>query len=208
MAVRPTPDPDRVTARLPAARRRRQLLNVAGRAFAVGGYHGTSMDDVAEAAGVTKPVLYQHFGSKRELYIELLDDTAQQLMTAITEATSRAGSPRAQVENGVAAYFGFVAEHEGAFRLLFGGGTKRDLEFAGAVASVEEAIADVIAALIAADIDQDHRAVLGHAIVGMAEGACRHWMAGNREVGPAELAREVAELAWSGLRGVSRPAPA
>ena len=61
-------------SRLPAARRRRQLLDVALELFAARGYHTTSMNDIAEAAGVTKPVLYQHFRSKRELYLELLED--------------------------------------------------------------------------------------------------------------------------------------
>jgi AcrR family transcriptional regulator len=205
MAVRPAPDPDRGTSRLPAARRRQQLLRVATGAFSAGGYHGTSMDDVAEAAGVTKPVLYQHFRSKRQLYVEVLDDTAQRLVAAITEAAVGAReSGRAKVEQGMAAYFGFVADNEAAFRLLFGGGTKRDTEFAGVVANVEDTLAAVVARLIDADIDPEHRQVLGHAIVGMAEGACRRWMASPKPVEPGELAREVAELAWAGLRGVSR----
>jgi AcrR family transcriptional regulator len=66
--------------RLPAARRRRQLLDVAQEVFASRGFHATSMDEVAEAAGVTKPVLYQHFDSKRRLYQELLEDVGQQLL--------------------------------------------------------------------------------------------------------------------------------
>src|SRR5258706_128056 len=69
--------------RLPAARRRRQLLDVALDVFAASGFHQTSMEDVAEAAGVTKPVLYQHFGSKRELYLELLEDVGGQMMAAV-----------------------------------------------------------------------------------------------------------------------------
>ena len=74
--------------RLPAAERRRQLLDVALEAFAANGFHVTSMDDIAEAAGVTKPVLYQHFRSKRALYLELLDDVGARLMEAITKATA------------------------------------------------------------------------------------------------------------------------
>jgi AcrR family transcriptional regulator len=75
--MRPTP------TRLPAARRRRQLLDVALAAFASHGFHPTSMNDVAEAAGVTKPVLYQHFRSKRALYLELLEDVGERLREAI-----------------------------------------------------------------------------------------------------------------------------
>ena len=80
-------------ARLPAARRRRQLLDVALELFAAHGYHATSMNDIAEAAGVTKPVLYQHFRSKRELYLELLEDVGGRLRDSIGKATSEATSP-------------------------------------------------------------------------------------------------------------------
>ena len=69
--------------RLPAVQRRRQLLDVALEVFADHGFHGASMDDVATAAGVTKPVLYQHFGSKRDLYLQLLDDVGQRLLEVV-----------------------------------------------------------------------------------------------------------------------------
>ncbi|HLK43031.1 MAG TPA: helix-turn-helix domain-containing protein, partial [Thermoleophilia bacterium] len=85
-----------MVVRLPAARRRRQLLEVALEVFARQGFHGTSMDEVAEAAGVTKPVLYQHFRSKRLLYLELLDDVGNQLLEEITKAVASAASPRQQ----------------------------------------------------------------------------------------------------------------
>jgi AcrR family transcriptional regulator len=200
-------------ARLPAAERRRQLLDVALEAFAANGFHVTSMDDVAEAAGVTKPVLYQHFRSKRALYLELLDDVGARLMEAITKATATASGPRQQVEAGFAAYFRFVAVHDHAFRLLFGSLARRDEEFSAAVRRVEDSIAEAIAELIDADIDTAHRRLLAYAVVGMAEGASGHVVtrrghrsggAGDREidVDPDELARRIAELAWAGLRGV------
>src|SRR5947208_3395807 len=106
------------------------------------------MDDVAEAAGVTKPVLYQHFASKRRLYLELLEDVGQQLLDAIGDATSAAATPRQQVENGFAAYFSFVDHQRSAFGLLFGGGARRDEEFADAVRRVEQTLAEAIAVLI------------------------------------------------------------
>jgi AcrR family transcriptional regulator len=190
--------------RLPAARRRRQLLDVARDVFADRGFHGTSMDEVATAAGVTKPVLYQHFGSKRALYLELLDDAGSQLIEAIAKATSGALHPRQQVEAGFAAYFGLVHEHEAAFQLLFGGGPKRDDAFAERVHQVEDAIAELIASLIAADLPAGHPLVLAHGIVGMAEAACRRWLQAPpaERLTPDELAAALAELAWAGLRGV------
>ena len=76
------------------------------------------MNAVAEAAGVTKPVLYQHFGSKRRLYLELLEDVGQQLSDAIAKATAAATGPREQVAAGFGTYFRFVSEHRSAFTLL------------------------------------------------------------------------------------------
>ena len=162
------------------------------------------MDDVAEAAGVTKPVLYQHFDSKRVLYRELLDDVGQRLLDAIALATSAAQSPRQQVENGFAAYFRFVLEQRSAFRLLFGGGSRRDEEFSDAVRRVEDTIAEAIAALIEADIDADHRLLLAQGIVGLAEGTGRYWVANGLDLDPDVVASRIADLAWAGLRAVHR----
>jgi AcrR family transcriptional regulator len=190
--------------RLPAARRRRQLLDVALERFAAKGFHATSMEEIAEAAGVTKPVLYQHFRSKRGLYLELLDDMGSSLMDVIGKATAAADGPRLQVEAGMAAYVRFMTDRPQAFPLLFGSGARRDPEFADAVRRVEDAIADAVAALIEADVDAVHRRVLAAGIVGMAEGVLRHWIADGPAVAPELLVREVAELAWAGLRGVRR----
>ncbi|GAC1315062.1 MAG: TetR/AcrR family transcriptional regulator [Acidimicrobiales bacterium] len=192
------------TGRLPAPRRRRQLLDVARRLFGDLGYHHTSMDALAEAAGVTKPVLYQHFGSKRDLYLEVLGDVGDQLMDAVVEAARAAGHPREQVEAGFRAYFGFVAAHAGAFRLLFGGGLERDAEFAAVATRVETAMAETIASLIDVDVDAEHRQILAHGVIGLAEGTGRRWIAADLDLDPDRLATRVAELAWAGLRGVGR----
>lgn len=191
--------------RLPAARRRRQLLAVAVVRFAAKGYHATSMEEIADAAGVTKPVLYQHFGSKRHLYLELLDDMGRDLLEAIGKATATAAGPRLQVEAGMEAYVRFMVERPQAFPLLFGSGARRDPEFADAVRTVERTIADAVASLIEAEVDDAHRRVLAAGVVGMAEGVLRHWIADASEVPPDALARQMADLVWAGLRGVRRP---
>jgi AcrR family transcriptional regulator len=191
--------------RLPAARRRQQLLDVSLRVFAERGFHPTSMNDLAEAAGVTKPVLYQHFNSKRELYLELLDTVGGRLQDAIVTATASADGPRQQVEQGFTAYFRFVAEHQEAFQVLFGGGTRRDEEFASYVRRVEDAIAGAISALIEVEgLPDEDRRLLAYGIVGLAEGASRHWLLSDASGDPDALAARVAELAWAGLRGISR----
>jgi AcrR family transcriptional regulator len=188
--------------RLPAARRRRQLLDVALDVFATKGFHESSMDDVAEAAGVTKPVLYQHFSSKRELYLQLLSDVGRQVTEVVVAATSTAPGPRQQVEAGFAAYFRFVADHRSAFRLLFGSSGQADEEFGEVARLVEAAMAEALAPLINAEIDDEHRRLLAHSIVGLAEGASRHWVSQELDLDPDRLAARVADMAWAGLRGV------
>ncbi len=189
--------------RLPAPRRKEQLLDVAIEVFAERGFHLTSMNDVAEAAGVTKPVLYQHFPSKRALYLELLRAVGNQLMDAIAGATQRAAGPRQQVEDGLRAYFTFVADHPPAYRLIFGGGTRRDAEFAEEASRVERSMAGVIAELITVEGLAEHdRLLFAHGIVGLAEGTSRHWINDSLDLDPGDVAVRVADLAWRGLRGI------
>lgn len=192
--------------RLSAPERRRQLLDTAVEVFAERGFHGASMNDVAEAAGVTKPVLYQHFVSKRELYLELLRELGADLQEQIAKATIAATGPRRRVEAGFGAYFRFVAEHRSAFVLLFGDGARRDDDFAAAARRVEATMAEVVASLIEADLDDRHRHTLGHGLVGLAEATGRYWVAGGLEPEADVLARQIADLAWAGLRNV-RPVP-
>src|SRR3984957_20803008 len=96
-----------MAARLPAPRRRRQLLDGAPAVFGESGYHDASMDSVADAAGVTKPVLYQHFGSKRLLYLELLETVGQDLLDEVAEQATSQTDPYQRVLGGCRAYFGF-----------------------------------------------------------------------------------------------------
>jgi AcrR family transcriptional regulator len=162
-----------MSMRLPAEQRRTQLLSVAVEVFGERGFHSTSMDEVAEAAGVTKPVLYQHFPSKRALYRELLDDVDAQLVAELVVATDAAPSGRERVEAGFAAYFRFVTENRAAFRLLFGASVRNDAEFAVVAERTIDRIAALIAELIQIEAPADHRRVLAHAIVGMAEATSR-----------------------------------
>jgi AcrR family transcriptional regulator len=192
-----------VATRLPAEQRRRQLLDVACEVFAERGFHATSMDDVAGAAGVTKPVLYQHFASKRALFLEVLDDVGHRLHSELAGATASAHTGRERVEAGFAAYFRFVTEHEAAFRVLFGASARNDPEFAETVERVLDETAEAISKLIAIQGTAEHRRVLAHAIIGIAEATSRDALTDDgTALEPARLARWVSELAWFGLRGV------
>jgi AcrR family transcriptional regulator len=198
---------DGTPKRLPADVRRQQLLDVAIGLFAARGFKATTMDEIAEAAGVTKPLLYQHFASKRALYLELLDGVAQSLLEAIGKAVAAAAGPRQQVEGGFAAYFHLVATHADAFTLLFGSDLPDDPELSRAVRHVEDMLAEAVDPLIDAGLDEDHRRLLAYAVVGMAEGAGRHLLDNGGAAGRAEAdraAQRLADLAWAGLRSVHR----
>lgn len=192
-----------MTSRLPAAERRQQLLDVALHVFGEHGYHHTSMNDIADRAGVTKPVLYQHFRSKRELYLEVLRDVGGRLRDAVGKAVATADGPRQQVENGFKAYFRWVAATRGGFDVLFAGETRRDREFTAEALKVETEVADAIAQLIVVEgLSDERRRLLAYGIVGIAETTCRHWLSNDLELDADQLAVQVAELAWAGLRGL------
>jgi AcrR family transcriptional regulator len=205
--------------RLTAEERRRQLFDQALTLFAERGYAATTMDDIAEAAGVTKPLVYQHFDSKRALYLELLDSFSHALIERIGTATAAAKGPRQQVEEGMAAYFEMMVDNEQSFRLIYGRDAPDDPELGEALRRVEDTIAQAIDPLIDAGLEPEHRLLLAYSVVGMVEGASRLWL--GRDVPPittAEdgdgisgisseaslLASRVADLAWAGLRQVHR----
>ena len=191
-----------MSTRLSATARREQILAVALDVFATNGFHGASMNDVADAAGVTKPVLYQHFDSKRELYQALLEEVGSRLLEAIAKATAEATDGKSQTELGYRAYFRWVADDHDAFRLLFGPGTSSDPDFRKVIRRINSEAANATAPLIAADIDEGHRRTLAHALVGLAEGASRRLVEMGDEFDPDEIAREVSALAWAGLRAL------
>src|SRR2546421_5973411 len=106
------------SSRLPRHERRRQLLDAALEVFVSQGYHAAAMDDIAERAGVSKPVLYQHFPGKLELYQALLTTYADELVGQVEAALSRTAENEERVQAAVAAYFDFVAGEGKAYRLI------------------------------------------------------------------------------------------
>jgi AcrR family transcriptional regulator len=194
--------------RLPAAERRAQLLEVACRVFARDGYRGASMEAIAEAAGVTKPVLYQHFSSKHALYDDLLGVELARLEAAITQALAQAGDNAERLRRGFGAYLQFVDVRGDAFRLLFTEALGADAPFRRRVARFREWVAGRIAAIIRAEagLPEKRAEALAAAIVGMSEGAATWWLAGDRPLPAADLADELAGLAWKGFARFPAPA--
>ena len=198
--------------RLSGEQRRAQLLRVARYLFARQGFSSTTMDEVAEQAGVTKPLLYQHFDSKKGLYIELVDEIAHRVLKAVAIATAEAEGPRQQVEFGLRAYFEILVEDTDAFRLLYDRNHGGDDDLGRAVRRVEHALVEGVDPLVDAGLDQRHRHLIAAAMVGMTEGASISWMdseyAKNLE-DPQErlaeaqrLASRVGGLMWAGLRAI------
>ena len=182
--------------------RRREILDVALRSFSARGYHATSMNDIAEALGVTKPVLYQHFDSKRALYLELLNDVGDDLVATVTKAVAGTSDPREQTERGMVAYFRWVDGNRDAFALLFESSERVDEEFAGIVAEFEKNAAAAIAPLITADVSSGDQVTFAVGLVGMAETVSRQVIREGRTFDPDSLGATLAALAWGGLRSI------
>jgi AcrR family transcriptional regulator len=200
--------PRRRSRRLGASERREQLVTTAQRLFADRGYRATTMDDIAHAAGVTKPLLYQHFASKRALYLELVQHVSDELVAALRSAHNRASGPRELVENGYRAYFEMIMTHRDAFRLVFGRHAPDDPELSSAVRAVERRVLEVVEARIPTDLAPEHRRLLAYALIGMAEAGSRFWVDSSRAgaTTPEDievLSRRVSALAWGGLRSIS-----
>jgi AcrR family transcriptional regulator len=151
-------------------------------------------------------VLYQHFASKRDLYLAVLEDVAERLRTAVLGAAGTATTPRGRVEAGFQAYVAAVVEDRWGFRLLFSGVNRQDPEFNAVSSRAERLMAGGIAELITVEgMSDEHCLVLAHGVVGLAEGMARHWLTGASTLTAEDLARDLTGLAWAGLRGLTAP---
>jgi AcrR family transcriptional regulator len=192
--------------RLPRTARRRQLLDAALSVFVAQGYHSAAMDDIADRAGVSKPVLYQHFPGKRDLYLALLDESANALMDAVQAAMLSTTDNKARVRATVSAYYEFVEDKTGAFRLVFESDLIGEPEVRERLEAVERQCSDAVAAVIAEDtgLPAAEARLLGAGLAGIAQVTARAWAA-NGEPLPREQAIDlVASLAWRGIRGFPR----
>lgn len=190
-------------ARLPRSQRRAQLLEAAQQLFVEEGYHASAMDSIAERAGVSKPVLYQHFPSKMELYLALLDEHTSDLVDLIRAAMASTPENKNRVEATIAAYFEFV-EREGApFRLVFESDLTNDPAVAQRVDSITTVCSEAIAKVIAEDTDLPlvQCELLGVALSGMAHICARYWLVQRLAIPRPEAAALVTALAWRGLGG-------
>jgi AcrR family transcriptional regulator len=186
--------------RLSAHERRTQLLDVAGALFAEHGFHGLSMEQLADAAGVSKPVLYQHFPSKRELYLALVHDAIAEMESQIRKALEGTRDNRARVEGAITAYFDFVEDRR--FRLVFGAAEATDADVRDVVEQAMSRTSEAVGQLIAEDAGLDRAAagLLATGLRGLATEAARWWTdAEVNGLDKAEAVRLLSRLAWRGL---------
>jgi AcrR family transcriptional regulator len=184
--------------RLSAPKRRSQLLDVAGRLFAEQGFHGLSMEKLADAAGVSKPVLYQHFPSKRRLYLALLHDAVGELEGRLRNALEGTTDNQARVHGAISAYFDFVEDRR--FRLLFVNAELNDAEVREVVDGAFTRVADEVGRLIADDagLSAESANFLASAVRGLATEGARWWV-DHPEVDKADAVRLLSRLVWRGL---------
>ena len=208
-------EPDGGAARPTREERRRQLLTVAQRLFSAEGYHHVSMDDIAEHAHVTKPVLYRHFPSKLDLYLAIVDERGQQLLATIDETVrpvlDGAGTAdgRDVVAAIVRAYVTFVDAAGEASALLFESDVTHDPDVRARVESASRDAAGRIADVLThvTDLPAPEAATVAVALVAMAQGAAIHRLRQPGAPSTEQTADLVARLAWAGVAGLVRSEP-
>jgi AcrR family transcriptional regulator len=196
--------------RLPRPARRRQLLGAAQEVFVAQGYHAAAMDEIAERAGVSKPVLYQHFPGKLELYLALLDESADELVGIVREALSSTTDNKQRVPATFQAFFDFVSSSGEAFRLVFESDLSNEPAVRERLDRTMRDCAEMISQFIREDagLQDDEARLLGMALVGMAQVSSRYWLSTDKAI-PKDAAEQLlARLAWRGISGWPRTADA
>lgn len=193
----------RAATRLSRSDRRAQLLTAAREVFVEQGYHSTAMDDIAEQAGVSKPVLYQHFPSKLELYLALLNASADDMVASVAAALAATDDNHERVRGTIRAYYDFVADNDQAYRLIF----ESDLHSEPAVqAVVDRATEGCLQALTRTitrntGTDADRARLLASGLVGLSQVSARFWLSQGSGVMREDAVELLSTLAWRGISG-------
>jgi AcrR family transcriptional regulator len=189
--------------RLPRSARRAQLLGAAREVFVAQGFHAAAMDDIAERAGVSKPVLYQHFPGKLDLYFALLDASIEALLAAVREGLASTTDNKLRVTATTQAYFDFVSDPGGAFRLVFESDLTSEPSVRARVERVLQECAELVSAVIAEDagLSPDESHLLAVGLIGSAQVTARYWVTTGEAVPKDDAVELVSTLAW---RGISR----
>jgi AcrR family transcriptional regulator len=191
------------SARLPRDERRAQLLAAAQEVFVANGYHGAAMDEIAETAHVSKPVLYQHFPSKRELYLALLDSHLEALTELMLGALNSTTDNKERVQAVMRAYYRFIDSDDQAHRLVFESDLINDADVSSRLETFNKTFANAIAQVIAEDTKLPllEAQLLGRGLAGMAQVSARYWLETDGNLDLDVASDLIYRLAW---RGISR----
>ncbi len=192
-------------SRMTSGERREQLIETARGLFAEKGYDGTAVEDVAARAGVSKPVVYEHFGGKEGLYAVVVDREVTLLLSMMREALSQ-GSARQLLEQAAVALLDFIDTRPDGFRILV-----RDSPIGSAGASFQSIIGDAIARVEDILISEFKRhgfdaklvPMYAQMLVGIV-GTTGQWWLGSRKPAKEEVAAHMVNLAWNGLAGLEQ----
>ena len=192
--------------RLARSARREQLLGAAREVFAAQGYHAAAMDAIAERGGVTKPVLYQHFPSKLDLYLALLDAAVEALLEDVRAALASTSDNRQRAAATVAAYFRFVEGDGAGFRLVFESDLTNEAGVRERTERLTEQCVSALSPLIAEEsgLPAGDADLVAAGLVGTAQVAARYWLREGASIPREEAAGLVATLTWRGVRGLPR----
>ena len=190
-------------SRLPRDERRAQLLVAALEIFTASGYHAASMDEIAERASVSKPVLYQHFPSKLDLYLAVLDLHIDSLVFAIQKAIASTRDNRNRVKTTIEAYFGFIEGEGEAFRLLFESDMSVEPQVRERLNRMTYDCAVAVSAVISIDtgLPKEESMMLAIGLIGCAQITARHWLEKEGKIDRSKAASLVTNLLWRGISG-------
>jgi AcrR family transcriptional regulator len=201
-----TPAPRR---RLTLEERRAEILDAALEVFSERGYHAASIDEIAHAAGISKPLVHEHFESKRELHLSLIDFYAQRLFERIATAAAPGPPAPVRLEAGLDAFLKFAEDDRGAWRILFREAV--DTEAATVLDRMVAQITGLVATLIAEDpsavaLEEEPDfeltvEVIAQLVVGATQGAA-NWWEDHRHVPRAQLVQIAMDFSWRGLSGL------
>lgn len=202
-----TPEARPRAGRLPRTARRAQLLDVALDVFVEQGYHSASMDEIADRAGVSKPVLYQHFPGKLDLYTALVSTAVTTVIEGVREALASTQDNSERVQATMRLWYDCVADREKAFRLVFESDLTSDPEVSGLVDRVTSESAEAIAEVIVEDTGLSRGAaeLLAAGLVGMGHVGARAWLSGASGLSRDDAVTLASTLAWRGIGGFPKP---
>jgi AcrR family transcriptional regulator len=191
------------SARLPRDERRAQLLVAALEVFTAAGYHSAAMDEIADRANVSKPVLYQHFPSKLELYLAVLDLHIDSLVFAIQKAIASNRENSSRVAATVEAYFGFIDNEGEAFRLLFESDMNLEPQVRERLNRMTYDCAAAVSAVISIDtgLGKEESMMLAVGIIGTVQTTARHWLDRDGKIDRQRATELVMNLIWRGISG-------